>query len=72
MPKAENMALLAAIEAVARGSHVALIDGLPLLEWYKKHRLIELDKVLISLEDADPSLAAALQAKIDQARKEQP
>lgn len=67
--RADYAAALAAIEAVSRAVKLSLIDGLPLLKWVERQRVVELEKILIALEDSDPALAAALQARVDQARK---
>ena len=68
--RADTAANLGAIEAISRACGLQAIDGLTVLQWHAKQRLVELEKALISLEDLDTALAAQIQRHIDQARKD--
>ena len=63
----ETMLLLAKILA----DHVGLkeIDGLPIFDWYNREKFRRLDALMLNLEDASPGLAAAIQYRIDDARR---
>ena len=41
------------------------VDGLPILEWFQRNKLAQVQKELLRLENASPAFAARLQAIFD-------
>ena len=62
---AELQAVIRLVEAVCQALPIDQIQGLPVVEFYKKCEIEELQSKLIQVENKDPAFAAALQARID-------
>jgi hypothetical protein len=45
------------------------IEGMSPVDWFRKRKLENMEKVMFKIEDKDPALAAKLQRTIDEAKK---
>jgi hypothetical protein len=66
--RAEVQTLRIAIEKICVKNRMELKAGMSVRDWYRQTVFQELDKLMISLENADPELTTALQIKFDKIR----
>lgn len=62
---ADNSALLSLSVSIALHVGLTELDGVPLQQWYEQKRRGFAQKILLQIENDDPSAAAALQKVVD-------
>lgn len=67
--KAELRVMRILLGRLLQQSGITEIESRPIDQWLSDQHWVELEKILISYEDKNPSLAARLQALIDEAKR---
>lgn len=62
--------LLTLVEFLSERMGVKDVEGLPVRDWFDKEKGEQIERILIHLEDKNPTVAAFLQQTIDNSCKE--
>jgi hypothetical protein len=68
--QASIKALLELCVILADRAGLQEVEGLPLLDWFHKRKVENVENLMISMEDKNPALAAKLQRALDDFKKE--